>query len=159
VIEERAVVAEAGDGYAWVEIEGRSACGACHAGDGCGTAALAKVWSGRRVRIRAVAGLPLRPGDEVIVGLADGVLLRGALLAYLLPVLLLLGGALLGDAAFAGAGEEPVVLAGALGLGLGFLAARVLSRRFQDDPRFQPVVLRRPHEAAAPGSGRVLSAP
>jgi sigma-E factor negative regulatory protein RseC len=101
----------------------------------------------------------LRPGDEVIVGLADGVLLRGALLAYLLPVLLLLAGALLGDAAFAGAGEEPVVLAGALGLGLGFLAARVLSQRFRDDPRFQPVVLRRRHEAAVPGSGRVLSVP
>ncbi|HPF58684.1 MAG TPA: SoxR reducing system RseC family protein [Candidatus Competibacteraceae bacterium] len=143
MIEERARVAEAGDGYAWVEIERRSACGNCHASDGCGTAALANVWSGRQMRTRAISNLPLRSGDEVIVGLADGVLLRGALLAYLLPLVLMLAGALLGDAAFASAGEEPVILLGALGLGLGFLAVRVSSRSWQDDVRFQPVVLRR----------------
>ncbi|HRF42962.1 MAG TPA: SoxR reducing system RseC family protein [Candidatus Competibacteraceae bacterium] len=143
MIEERARVAEAGDGYAWVEIERRSACGNCHANDGCGTAALATVWSGRQMRTRAISNLPLRSGDEVIVGLADGVLLRGALLAYLLPLVLMLAGALLGDAAFASAGEEPVILLGALGLGLGFLAVRVASRSWQDDVRFQPVVLRR----------------
>jgi sigma-E factor negative regulatory protein RseC len=157
MIEESAVVAEAGDGHAWVEIQRRSACGACHAGDGCGTAALAKIWSGRRVRVRAVTKLPLRPGDAVIVGLADGVLLRGALLAYLLPLALLLAGALLGQAALGGAGEEPVILSGVLGLGLGFLLTRVMARRFRDDARFQPVVLRRLREAVVPGN--VLSAP
>jgi sigma-E factor negative regulatory protein RseC len=152
MIEERAVVAEAGRGYAWVEIQRRSACGGCQASTGCGTAVLAQIWSGGRVRVRAIAELPLQPGDEVIVGLADGVLLRGALLAYLLPLALLFAGALLGQIAFAFAGEEPVVLSGALGLGLGFLAVRVLSRRFRDDARYQPVVLRRTTAA-----GSVLS--
>jgi len=142
MIEERARVAEAGDGYAWLEIQRQSACGSCHASGGCGTATLAKLWGGRPARTRAVSDLPLRPGDEVIVGLADGVLLRGALLAYLLPLALMLAGALLGEAAFAGVGDEPVALLGALGLGLGFLAVRVSSRRWQDDTRFQPVVLR-----------------
>lgn len=155
MIEERAVVMEAGDGYAWLDIQRRSACGACHAGDGCGTAVLAKVWSGRRIRVRAIAELPLRQGDQVVVGLADGVLLRGALLAYLPPLALLLAGALLGDAAFTGTGEEPVVLAGVVGLGLGFLVVRVLSRRLRDDPRFQPVVLRRLD--ATPALHNVLS--
>lgn len=143
MIEERAKVAEAGDGYAWIEIQRQSACGNCHASSGCGTATLAKLWSGRQLRTRAISELILRPGDEVIVGLAAGVLLRGALLAYLLPLALMLAGALLGEAAFAGAGEEPVILLGALGLGLGFLAVRILSRRWRDDARFQPVVLRR----------------
>ena len=143
MIEEQARVMETGKGYAWVEIERRSACGSCQAGDGCGTATLAKFWSGRRVRTRALSELPLQSGDEVIVGLADGVLLRGALLAYLLPLALLLAGALLGEAAFAGASEELVILSGALGLGLGFLAVRAMSRRFREDVRFQPVVLRR----------------
>ncbi|HOW75257.1 MAG TPA: SoxR reducing system RseC family protein [Candidatus Competibacteraceae bacterium] len=143
MIEERAVVAEAGAGYAWVEIQRRSACGSCQASDGCGTATLAKAWGVRSMRTRALSELSLQPGDEVIVGLADGVLLRGALLAYLLPLALLLAGALLGQATFAGAGEELVILSGALGLGLGFLAVRVMSRRFREDVRFQPVVLRR----------------
>ena len=95
------------------------------------------------MRTRARSELLLQPGDEVMVGLADGVLLRGALLAYLLPLALLLAGALLGEAVFAGAGEEPVILSGTIGLGLGFLAVRVMSRRFREDIRFQPVVLRR----------------
>jgi len=143
MIEEQARVMETGKGYAWVEIQRRSACGSCQVNENCGTAALAKFWSGRQVRTRALSELPLQPGDEVIVGLADGVLLRGALLAYLLPLALLLAGALLGEAAFAGAGEELVILSGALGLGLGFLAVRAMSRRFREDVRFQPVVLRR----------------
>ncbi|MCP5197618.1 MAG: SoxR reducing system RseC family protein [Gammaproteobacteria bacterium] len=144
MIEERARVAEAGDGYAWVEIQRRSACGSCHANDDCSTAALAKLWSGRRMqRARAISSLPLQAGDDVIVGLADGVLLRGALLAYLLPLALMLAGAMLGGSVFAGAGEEPVILLSILGLGLGFLVVRVLSRRWRDDVQFQPVVLRR----------------
>ena len=61
----------------------------------------------------------------------------------LLPLVLLLAGAMLGQAAFAGAGEELVALSGALGLSLGFLVVRVMSRRFREDVRFQPVVLRR----------------
>ena len=143
MIEERAVVTETGRGYVWLDIQRRTACGGCEAGGGCGTATLAKLWSGKRLRVRALSELPLQPGDAVVVGMADGILLRGALLAYLLPVVLLLVGALLGRAAFAAAGEEPVVLSGLLGLGLGFLVVRALARRFRDDPRYQPAVLRR----------------
>ncbi len=158
MIEESAVVVEAGDGYAWVETRRRSACGACSASEGCGATTLAKVWGERRTRVRALSTLSLRPGDAVIVGLAEGALLHGSLLVYLLPLALLLAGALLGQAAFAGAGEEPVILAGAVGLGLGFLAARVVSRRLRSDARFQPVVMRRldaaPMVATMLSSGR-----
>ena len=152
MIEEPAVVVETGDGYAWVETRRRSACGACSASDGCGTAALAKVWGERRMRVQAISSLLLRPGDAVIVGLAEGALVRGSLLVYLLPLALLLAGALLGQAAFAGAGEEPVILSGAVGLGLGFLAARVVSRRLWSDARFQPVVMRRLDAAPMPAT-------
>lgn len=157
MIEERAVVTETGQGYAWLEIQRRSACGGCHASDGCGAAALAKVWGGKRMRVRALSDLPLRPGDEVIVGMADGALLRGALLAYLLPLASLFAGAILGQATFASAGEELVMLSGGLGLGLGFLAVRALSRRLRDDARYQPVVLRRTTAVAVVGN--VLSSP
>ena len=143
MIEERAVVAEAGIGYAWVEIQRQSACGTCQASSGCGSAALAKVWGVRSVRTRVRSAGSLRPGDEVIIGLTDGVLLRGALLVYLLPLMLLLAGALLGETVLVDAGEELVILFGALGLGLGLLIVRIVSQRFQTDARFQPVVLRR----------------
>lgn len=143
MIEEQAVVVDIGEGYAWVETQRRSACSACATSEGCSTAMLAKAWGDRTARVRAIATLPLQVGDQVIVGLAEGALLSGSLLVYLLPLALLLAGALLGQAAFAGAGDEPVMLSGAVGLGLGFLVARNWSRRWQDDTRFQPVVLRR----------------
>ncbi len=143
MIEEQAKIVATGEGYAWVEMERRSACGGCQAHDSCGTATLAKFWNGRRIRTRALSTLPLQSGDQVVVGLADGALLRGAVLVYLLPLVLLLAGALLGETAFAGAGEEPVILSGVLGLGLGFLMVRALSRYLQADGRLQPVILRR----------------
>ncbi|CDH45247.1 SoxR reducing system RseC family protein [Candidatus Contendibacter odensensis] len=157
MIEEQAVVVEVGDGYAWVETQRRSACSACATSEGCGTAVLAKAWGDRRARVRAISNLPLQPGDSVIVGLAEGALLGGSLLVYLLPLVLLLGGAILGQTVFTGAGDQPVMLSGAVGLGLGFLVARTWSRRWQDDARFQPVVLRR-LAVAAMATG-VLSSP
>jgi len=45
-----------------------------------------------------------------------------------------------------------VILAGAVGLALGFLAARVVSRRLRGDARFQPVVVRRLGENAFLGA-------
>lgn len=155
MIETRATVVTTGIDHVWLDVQRQSACGSCQVSAGCGTAALTKVWGGRSSRVRAISTLPLQVGDAVIVGLADGVLLRGALLAYLLPVVLLLAGAVLGESAFAGAGEEPVILLGALGLGLGFLAVRIWSRRLRNDPRYQPVVLRRALSEGA--SGSVLS--
>ena len=67
MIEERAVVAEAGPGYAWLDIQRQSACGSCHASAGCGTAALAKVWGGKSTRVRAISELPLQAGDAKAV--------------------------------------------------------------------------------------------
>jgi sigma-E factor negative regulatory protein RseC len=153
VIEQRAVVTETGERYAWLEIRWQSACSGCHTSDGCGTADLTKLWGSKPMRVRVVTDASLRPGDEVWVGMAEGALVRGALLVYLLPLVLLFAGALLGQAAFASAGEELVVLCGVLGLVLGLLAVRILSQRWQNDVRYQPVVLR------PLATNRVLSLP
>jgi sigma-E factor negative regulatory protein RseC len=143
VIEERAVVTRSAQGWAWLQVQRQTACGVCHASAECGTGLLAKVWKNKTLEVRALSALPLQTGDQVIVGIAEGALLRGAMLIYLLPLVFLLLGAVLGQAVFATTGDELVALMGALGLSLGFLAAWVLSRRFSEDPRYQPVVLRR----------------
>lgn len=153
MIEQRAVVTATGDQYAWLEIRRQSACSGCQTSDGCGTSALAKLWGSKPLRIRVATDASLRPGDEVWVGMAEDALVRGALLVYLLPLVLLFAGALLGQAAFASAGEELVVVCGVLGLGLGLLAVRILSWRWQNDARYQPVILR------PLATNRVLSLP
>ncbi|MFZ1325526.1 MAG: SoxR reducing system RseC family protein [Candidatus Contendobacter sp.] len=143
MMEEQAVVVEVGDGRVWVETQRQSACAGCSAKTGCGTAALSQLWGQRRTRTPALSMLPLQVGDTVSVAVAEGAVLRGAWVIYFLPIALLLAGALLGQAVFGQAGEEPVVLAGGVGLGLGLLAARALSGRWCGDARFQAVVLRR----------------
>ena len=143
MIEQQARVVEVGAGYVWLEVDRHSACSGCQAQSDCGSAALSRAWGMRTLRTRAQSSLDLQVGDTVVIGLADGALLRSAALAYLLPLLLLLAGAILGKSAFAGAGEEPIVLCAAMGLGLGLLAVHISSRHLQHDMRFHPVILRR----------------
>ena len=147
MIEETArVVAVEGD-IAWVETHRQTACGSCAANKGCGTTTLAKVLGNRMVRLRALNTAQAKVGDEVVVGLEEGMLLRGSLAVYVAPLLLML---------FLGALAESVarnlqldgadgvaLLAGALGFGLGMLWVRRYSRRISDDARYQPVILRR----------------
>ncbi|CAL1239378.1 SoxR reducing system RseC family protein [Candidatus Methylocalor cossyra] len=146
MIEEEAVVAgvEAG-GRVWVEKPRRSACGSC--AQPCGTAGIAE-WFGQttaRLAVLSPSDLELRVGDRVVVGITEEALVMGSLGAYLLPLLGLLVGAVLGKTLAVGLAGFPADAAAAVGgfAGLGgtiaFLRqARVLSRR-----ELQPVVLRK----------------
>jgi len=98
IIEEAArVVALDGD-QAWVTTQRRSACGSCAANKGCGTGIIARSFStGRTLRIKVVNQVEAVVGDDVILGIDDRVLVRSAVLMYLLPLLALMGGAFLGE--------------------------------------------------------------
>lgn len=147
MIEEAAhVVAIEGD-IAWVETQRQTACGSCAANKGCGTTALAKVLGNRMARLRALNTAQAKVGDEVIVGLEEGVLLRGSLAIYIVPLLLMLlmgatGERLAHNLQLEGA-DGIALLAGSLGFGLGMLWIRRYSQRISRDTRYQPVVLRR----------------
>lgn len=129
-------------GYAWIEARRQSACAACAADKGCGTAVLARVLGQRSVRVRALNTLVLEPGDEVVVGLKEGALLRGSLLVYLLPLVTMLCAAAYGDNQFPQQEALSIVLGGA-GLLAGFAGLYWRSREIRDDARYQPIVLRR----------------
>ena len=143
MIEQQAVVVAVDASQCWVETQRPSACGQCATQSGCGVAVLGAFQGQRRTRMQVVSTVPLQVGDTVLLGLAEGVLLRGALVLYGLPIGLLLVGAVLGQLAFARAGEALVIAAAAAGLGLGLLMARVLTGRGQGGVLTPPVVLRR----------------
>jgi len=98
IIEEAArVVAVDGD-QAWVVTRRRSACGACAANKGCGTGIMARaLGSERTLRIKAENTVQALVGEDVTLGIDDRVLLRSAVLMYLLPLLALIAGAVLGE--------------------------------------------------------------
>jgi sigma-E factor negative regulatory protein RseC len=98
IIEETArVVALDGD-QAWVTTQRRTACGSCAANKSCGAGIIARgLVSGRTLQIKAVNQVEAVVGDDVVLGIDDKVLLRSAVLMYLLPLLALMAGALLGE--------------------------------------------------------------
>lgn len=147
MIEEQAEVVAREGRFAWVQTQRSSTCGACPVHKGCGTAALSRVLGQRRTRVRVLNEADAGVGEQVIIGLPEQALVRGALAVYLVPLLGLLGGALFG-AHLAGRllAEQPDLFSiffGGLGLAMGIAWLRHHARSIGGDARYQPVIVRR----------------
>lgn len=127
MIEEQARVIAVTDGIAEVATLRRSACGSCNAKAGCGTSILASWFPQRQLSFQLVNQIGARPGDTVIVGLDEGTLQRASGLLYGLPLIGLLGGAVLGEF-FAEQFAVSLELGAVVGGLFGLLAALKLVR-------------------------------
>jgi sigma-E factor negative regulatory protein RseC len=127
----------------WVETVRKTTCNSCSVQKGCGHGLLNKYSAGRTHHVRALLGeLPASDfavDDQVELGIPEQLLVNGALLVYLMPLLCMLAGAMVishwwpGDvAAFAGA---------TVGLLVGFALLKYHSLKSRDNARFQPLVL------------------
>lgn len=123
---------DAGQALVAVATGGCSACGhSAGNGGGCG---IGKLAGNRRETLIALPAIPgLRAGDAVTLELSERQLTRAALFGYLLPVLLLIAGALLGEKLGAGGTANATDAAAALGAVLG-LAAGLLVTRLRPPP-------------------------
>lgn len=138
MIETRARVIEAGDGVALVEAERQAGCGHCDSTKGCGKSAMSKLFCTTPRRFEVIDSIGKKPGDEVRIAVHDGALLKGSMAVYIVPMLSLLGGALLGNAA--SGSDAGAVLGGFAGLFIGFLWARFYSAANRGNTRFQPYI-------------------
>jgi sigma-E factor negative regulatory protein RseC len=152
MIEELGTVVDLQGDLARVRTERHRACGGCAADGACGTSLADRLLGRRPVVLLARNPLGALPGERVVVGVTERGLLVAALAVYLVPLLGLLCGALLGD--WAGARLAPAAgdrwpLFGGFG---GFLLAlswlRGYSAHLSRDPARYPLVLRR----CGPGS-------
>lgn len=145
MIEEQAIVVSSEAGIAEVEIVRRSTCGACSARSGCGVSLLDRVLGRRPQRLLLVDKLGVGAGEEVMIGIPEGALLKAAVAAYVVPLVGLLGGAMAGDLMLheGTIGQGLPLLTGAFGFVGGLLATRLYSRRLAADPRWRAVLLRR----------------
>ena len=141
ILETGKIVAIEAEGV-WVETIQRSVCGSCKAEKGCGQSLMAK-WGASPSYIwvllegRDPANYQL--GDEIQLGIAEDVVVKASLLAYVMPLLLLVAGTLVGQWLF---GSEAAVALGALlGLVAGGLILYWHSRYSRYDSRLQPVLV------------------
>jgi sigma-E factor negative regulatory protein RseC len=127
MIEEQVVITSIDQSGAWVEGIQQSACGSCSAKAGCGQHAMTQL--GRKVSL----WLPLEHlsdtvdfnvGQQVVVGLPEGAILRSTVVLYGLPLLALVLGAIIGHAAW---GEVGSILISVVSMLIGFKLAQYWS--------------------------------
>ncbi|MDA0423652.1 SoxR reducing system RseC family protein [Stutzerimonas frequens] len=142
MIEEIAVVSAVEADSVRVTAARTSACAQCASKSNCSQGVLSQWGQGKTVEIEILNpdALPVRPGQQVMIGLEEDSLVRASLLVYLLPLALLVVGALLG-AALELMEWQQVVLA-MLSMAVGFVLVRRLSTGGGDELRYQPVLLR-----------------
>ena len=138
MIEEIATVSAVYDGQVEVVCFSKSACGACKQNSHCGTGIVSKALPARDHRFVIATELALTVNQQVRISIPEHSLLRSVLLVYLLPLLLVMAGALLASVGLS-MGDGGTILGAALGGCLGF----VLASRWANHARLatEPVIL------------------
>ncbi len=142
MLETRAVVIGVDKQIALVIASQGNGCGECN-GKGCGSGKLSQLFCSKPRQFKVENRINATVGDEVIVTVVDGAVMRGIGLVYILPlILLLLGAILFGNLAEQSVQRDAYSAAGALlGLVVGFVLARWNSVR-QQGRRNNPYIAR-----------------
>ena len=129
-----------------VEAERQSSCQSCSVKSGCGTSVLAKWFDRKHLRFYVDNTLDASAGDRVLVGLQESALTQGALMVYLLPLIVMIGVALLVDSWLSASlyWRDLIIAGSALaGLLLALVLGRFYLHRGSCQQRFNPVLLSR----------------
>ncbi|MGR9116811.1 MAG: SoxR reducing system RseC family protein [Gammaproteobacteria bacterium] len=148
MIEETAIVAKIENNQVWVETRATKGCGGCQQKSVCSTSVLDKMIQKRAVEVDC--DIELKTGDEVVVGIEEGVLIRASLLLYLLPLLaMVLVGAVTQELLPAGADKGDLMVAGTAlaSLGLSLWLINKLQHSFLFSYFARPVVIKKVERA------------
>jgi len=143
MLETHAVVVQLLDKpFVLVQASKGGGCGQCD-GQGCGASKLTQLFCSKPRQFKVDNRINAGVGDEVVVSVVEGAVLRGIGLVYLLPLVLLFAGAALASGLAAqDAQRDGYAALGALsGLIVGFVFARWISLR-KEHQEDQPYIAR-----------------
>ena len=128
------------NGFAVVKTTGGEQCGGCKCRGACHA-----LGGGTERKITAFNQVGATVGDRVIITIGSGAFIKASLVVYLLPVLALVIGALLGEKyssqISASVSPEMVsVLTGVACLGVSFGAIRLFTNRLSQNQKYYPVI-------------------
>lgn len=130
-----------------VEAQRQSTCGSCDAKSSCGTSVLAKAFGSKTSRIRVNNPIGAAPGERVVIGVEDDALPKASFLFYIVPLMTLFLGSLLGEQValqFSLISTEPAaIFSGLLGLLVGLISVRRFAARSSNKNQYEAVILRR----------------
>ncbi|MCL1056928.1 SoxR reducing system RseC family protein [Shewanella gelidimarina] len=137
------VVANGNSGWVVVEVEMKSACNHCESGDSCGTSAVAKAFSSKVQRFSIQTERVLAKGERLKLGLPESVILKAALLVYMLPLMGFFIGAYSGNvlAAAVDVNQDLLSIIGAL---IGGVSAWAVGKKFAKalEERALPIIIK-----------------
>lgn len=138
MLETRARIIKIDGEKALIQADPGLGCEQCK-GKGCGSSKLGQLFCSTPRQFQVENSIHAKLGDDVVVAVAEGVVLRGIGLVYVLPLLLMLVGALLGSVSISDAGQHDgyAVIGALLGLLIGFVLAKRISVRLNQG-YFQP---------------------
>lgn len=152
MITENAIVVSIDNDQTWIETQRKSTCGQCSASKGCGTSVLSKVVGNKLSKMKAINNIKAQVGDEVIVGLTEQSLLRGAFMAYLSPLLYLFLFSFIGQfisSELQFINNEFLIIAFAVfGFYLGMRKLKHFSTSISEDENYQPVILKKSNSSS-----------
>jgi sigma-E factor negative regulatory protein RseC len=120
MLETRAIVVEQSNGRTFVRASHTGGCSRCQGGE-CGSAKLSRLFCSKPRQFEVTNSVGAHLGEEVLVTIPDGALLRSITLIYLLPLGMIIAGVLAGSWMLA---ETGAIGGGLVGLVTGFLIAR-----------------------------------
>ncbi|MES9990902.1 MAG: SoxR reducing system RseC family protein [Candidatus Thiodiazotropha sp.] len=138
MLAETARVIDVKDGMLLAETESRSGCNHCSA-DNCTTSVVAKLFGVKRNRLVLENSLGAEPGDRVVIGIPDALLVRASILAYLLPLLSMLGMTAIGK--MIGLPTIWLSMLALFGLAMGFFMVNRATRGWTSQ-RYKPQLMR-----------------
>ncbi|MDU8925065.1 SoxR reducing system RseC family protein [Pasteurellaceae bacterium LIM206] len=141
MLTESAVVIAYSAGVATVKCQAKSACGSCSAKSACGTSALSELTGETGGHILTVETItPLKVGQTVEIGLAENALLTSALLAYLVPLLVILFSTVASESLFSHEFYRAVFIF--FSTALSFFLVKFWAARFNKKSAYKPILLR-----------------
>lgn len=90
MIEQTATVIDVEGDQLVVETVPQSSCQSCAVKSGCGTSVLSGTVGRKVVHFRVKNSVAASKGDRVVLGLPEDALVKGSLIVYLLPLLLMI---------------------------------------------------------------------
>ena len=127
MIQQSGIITGGSNGHYRVSVQRQSSCSTCQTQSKCGVSALDGLRRQSQIELSLESDQDLKIGQTVQLGIAEGAVIKASLLAYALPVLLLL--IVSGTAQSLGLSTGLTLLYSAVSLIGGFFLARLLGRR------------------------------
>lgn len=140
MIEEEGIVIQTFDNRAKVKTIRSSSC------EGCASASFCHPEKGTEMIMEVVNNIHAKVGERVKIGIKPGVYLKASFLLYILPIIAMIIGAIIGKEiavylSYSKSSDLFAIITGVILLIPTFIAMRLYNRKIEKDKSYQPVIL------------------